>query len=559
MQILRYAQDDIPAQILRYAQDDIPAQILRYAQDDIPTQILRCVQDDIQRAQDDTSRATEFPMSFDAFSRRAKANHLVPVWRDCLLDTDTPVTAFAKLREGPFAFLLESAPAGGETWARYTFMGSAPRSAWKLRDGVVEDWTPELGWHGARTPAQPLDDLDALLRACPPVETPELAGFWSGAVGYFSYDSVRMIERLPSPPPRGDANPDVVFVFTDALVIIDNLRAQARVVVGVALGDDMSEATLRAEYDRAAGEIERTIAKLRTPLTLPSLDLRSDAPVAAGVSSYQREKFEGDVERIREYIAAGDVFQVLLARRIRTPHDFSSVALYRALRALNPSPYMYHLVLDGLELVGSSPELLVRVEGPKVTVRPIAGTRPRGLTPEQDAALADELYNDEKERAEHVMLVDLGRNDVGRIAEYGSVKVTDYMTVERYSHVFHLVSQVEGTLRPDLDALDAFRATFPAGTMTGAPKVRAMEIIDELEPERRGAYAGAIGYISAGGARMDLAITIRTCVIADGVASVQTGAGIVMDSVPANEWIETENKARAMLTAIGRVREAQGH
>ncbi|HEX9483786.1 MAG TPA: anthranilate synthase component I family protein, partial [Gemmatimonadaceae bacterium] len=236
--------------------------------------------------------------------------------------------------------------------------------------------------------------------------------------------------------------------------------------------------------------------------------------------------------------------------------DFDSSALYRALRALNPSPYMYHLVLDGTELVGSSPELLVRVEGERVTVRPIAGTRPRGATSEEDAALTAELSTDEKERAEHVMLVDLGRNDVGRIARYGTVRVTDYMTVERYSHVLHLVSQVEGNLREGLDAMDAFRATFPAGTMTGAPKVRAMEIIDELEPERRGPYAGAVGYIASGGARMDLAITIRTCVIADGTASVQTGAGIVQDSVPASEWAETENKARAMLTAIGRVRDA---
>ena len=495
-------------------------------------------------------------MSFEDFRRRARPEYLVPVWRDCLLDTDTPVTAFAKLREGPFAFLLESAPAGGETWARYTFLGSAPRAAWRLREGVVEDWTPALGWHGSRTPEHPLEDLDALVRACPPVDLPELGGFWSGAVGFFSYDVVRLIERLPSPPPRGDAAPDALFVFTDALVIIDNLRAQARVVVGTPIGRDTSERALRAAYDTALATVERTIARLRVPMTLPSLDLRADAPPATGVSTYTRAKFVADVDRIKEYIAAGDAFQVLLARRIRVPFDFAPEELYRALRALNPSPYMYHLVLDGMEIVGSSPELLVRVDGERVTVRPIAGTRPRGATPDADAEMAAELASDEKERAEHVMLVDLGRNDVGRIAQYGSVRVTDYMTVERYSHVLHLVSQVEGRLRPGLDALDAFRATFPAGTMTGAPKVRAMEIIDELEPERRGAYAGAVGYLAAGGSRMDMAITIRTCVIADGVASVQTGAGIVQDSVPASEWTETENKARAMLTAIGRVRDA---
>ncbi|HEY2026897.1 MAG TPA: chorismate-binding protein [Gemmatimonadaceae bacterium] len=495
-------------------------------------------------------------MSFDDFRRRARANHLVPVWRDTLLDTDTPVTAFAKIREEPFAFLLESAPAGGETWSRYTFLGSAPRGAWRLRDGVVDDWSPEAGWHGSRTPDNALDDLDAQLRRFPPVEVPELGAFWSGAVGYFSYDTVRLIERLPSPPPRGDAMADALFVFTDALVIIDNLRAQARVVVGAPISDDTSDAALKRAYSEALATVEHTLAKLRAPLALPPLDLRTDAPPATGVSTYDRDDFIADVARIKEYIAAGDAFQVLLARRIRVPHDFPSDALYRALRALNPSPYMYHLVLDGTELVGSSPELLVRVEGRQVTVRPIAGTRPRGTTAEADAAMADELVHDEKERAEHVMLVDLGRNDVGRIAQYGTVRVSDFMIVERYSHVLHLVSQVDGTLRPELSAIDAFRATFPAGTMTGAPKVRAMEIIDELEPERRGAYAGAVGYIAAGGTRMDLAITIRTCVIADGVASVQAGAGIVQDSVPESEWAETESKARAMLTAIGRVREA---
>ena len=495
-------------------------------------------------------------MSFADFQRRARPNHLVPVWREMLLDTDTPVTAFAKLREGPFAFLLESAPAGSETWSRYTFLGSSPRGAWRLRDGVVDEWTPDVGWHGAHAPEHPLEHLDARLRAYPPVDAPELGAFWSGAVGFFSYDAVRLIERLPAPPPRGDTAPDSLFIFTDAVVIIDHLRSQARVVVGARVDDDVSEPALRAAYDAAVGTVDRTMARLRVPAALPSLDLRADAPAAEGVSSYERDRFLADVDRIKEYIAAGDAFQVLLARRIRVPHDFPSDALYRALRALNPSPYMYHLVLDGLELVGSSPELLVRVDAGAVTVRPIAGTRPRGATPEADAEMAAELASDEKERAEHVMLVDLGRNDVGRVAEYGSVVVSDFMTVERYSHVLHLVSQVTGRLRPGLDALDALRATFPAGTMTGAPKVRAMQIIDELEPERRGPYAGAVGYIGAGGGRMDLAITIRTCVLHDGVASIQAGAGIVQDSVAASEWAETENKARAVLTAIGRVRES---
>jgi len=493
---------------------------------------------------------------FARFQSLAAPGRLVPVWRDILLDNETPVSAFAKLRHGPFAFLLESAPAGSETWSRYTFLGTAPRAAWRLREGVVEDWSPERGWHGARRPADPLADLQALVEEHEPVEVPELGALWSGAVGYFSYDVVRLIERLPGTPPRTSPAPDALFVFTGAVVIIDNLRAQARVVVGVPIAN-ADEGTLRARWEEAQREIAATIARLRAPGALPPLELDVNAPPAEGSSSYERAQFERDVEHIKEYIRAGDVFQALLARRITVPHDFPSPALYRALRAINPSPYMYHLVLDGVELVGSSPELLVRVERGRVTVRPIAGTRPRGATPAADAAMSAELLADEKERAEHVMLVDLGRNDVGRVAEYGTVHVTDYMTVERYSHVFHLVSQVEGGLRPGLAAMDAFRATFPAGTMTGAPKVRAMEIIDELEPERRGPYAGAVGYIAAGGQRMDLAITIRTCVIADGIASVQTGAGIVYDSIPAREWEETENKARAMLTAIGRVRGKQ--
>jgi len=488
----------------------------------------------------------------------AAAGGLVPVWRELLLDTDTPVSAFAKLRRGPFAFLLESAPAGGETWSRYTFMGTEPRAAWRLRDGVVEDWTPHRGWHGARQAHDPLADLERVVSEFPAVDVPELGAFWGGAVGYFGYDVVRAIEHLPSPPPRGVNAPDALFVLTGALVIIDNLRAQARIVAGVPVPPGCTDDALRASYDEGQRELDDIERRLRRPLALAPLDLERDAPPATGESTYERADFLAHVERIREYIFAGDCFQALLSRRIQVAHDFPSEALYRALRALNPSPYMYHLVLDGVELVGSSPELLVRVADGRVTVRPIAGTRPRGRTAAEDERLAAELLADEKERAEHVMLVDLGRNDVGRVARYGTVTVSELMCIERYSHVLHIVSQVEGELGAGVSGLDVFRATFPAGTMTGAPKVRAMEIIDELEPERRGPYAGAVGYIAAGAQRMDLAITIRTCVIADGVASVQTGAGIVADSVPENEWAETENKARALLTAIGQVRGRRG-
>jgi anthranilate synthase component 1 len=504
-------------------------------------------------------------MTFDAFARHARSGapgddafRLVPVWRDVLLDVDTPVSAFAKLRRPPFGFLLESAPAGGETWARYTFLGTEPRAAWRLVDGVVSDWTARQGWHADRRVVDPLADLDTLIARHQPADVPELGDFWAGAVGYFSYDVARLLERLPAPPRRAIDAPDAIFVFSRSLVIVDNLRAQARIVVAVPTPAAASGTELRRLHDEARDEAEEIATRLRGPSALPALELDPAAAPAVGQSSYTREAFLRDVQRIREYIVAGDAFQVLLARRIAVPHDFSSTSLYRALRAINPSPYMYHLALDGVELVGSSPELLVRVQGGRVTVRPIAGTRPRGATPDADEALARELADDEKERAEHVMLVDLGRNDVGRVARYGSVEVSDLMTVERYSHVLHLVSQVDGELREGLTSIDALRATFPAGTMTGAPKVRAMEIIDELEPERRGPYAGAVGYISAGGRRMDLAITIRTCVIANGVANVQAGAGIVHDSVPEREWDETENKARALLTAIGRVRSGRG-
>jgi anthranilate synthase component I len=366
---------------------------------------------------------------------------LVPVWRDVLLDTDTAVAAFAKLRQDPFAFLLESAPAGGEMWARYTFMGSAPRAAWRLSDGVVHDWTSERGWHNERRPDDPLADLEALLTADEPVVAPEIGEFWSGAVGFFGYDVARLIERLPAPPARGVQVPDALFVFTNVLVIFDNLRSEARVVAAARVSADDSDATLDAAYDEATKAIDATVARLRGPGSLSPLDLDPKAKPAEGRSSYDRDKFLRDVERIRQYIIAGDAFQVQLARRIDVPLDFAPSDLYRALRVINPSPYMYHLVLDGVEIVGSSPELLIRVSASgTVTLRPIAGTRRRGRSAEDDARMTEELINDEKERAEHLMLVDLGRNDVGRVASYGSVRVSDLMVIERYSHVLHLVS-----------------------------------------------------------------------------------------------------------------------
>ncbi|HKR10013.1 MAG TPA: chorismate-binding protein [Gemmatimonadaceae bacterium] len=493
-------------------------------------------------------------MSFDEFKRRAQGATLVPVWKDCLLDTDTPVTAFAKVKKGPFAFLLESAPAGGETWSRYTYLGTEPRSAWRFANGVVEDWSSARGWHNARRPSDPLSDLASLINEAQPADVPELGQFWGGAIGYFGYDAVRLIEKLPNRPPNGIVASDAMFIFTRSLVILDNLHGRARVVVSAALAPNASDRDLRAEYDNAIAELDELLARLRQPSTLASIAPDFSARAPEGKSSFSRLDFEAAVERIKEYIRAGDCFQALISRRIDVTADFAALDLYRALRAINPSPYMYDLVLDGLEIVGSSPELLVRVSDGKITLRPIAGTRPRGPTTDDDARLSAELLADEKERAEHVMLVDLGRNDVGRVAKYGTVKVTELMKVEKYSHVLHIVSQVEGELNDGMSALDVFCATFPAGTMTGAPKIRSMEIIDELEPVARGPYAGAIGYIAAGGARMDLAITIRTCVITDGTASVQVGAGIVADSVPEREWDETTSKAKALLNAIAAVR-----
>jgi anthranilate synthase component I len=482
---------------------------------------------------------------------------IVPVWREFLLDTDTPVTAFAKLRRGPFGFLLESAPAGGETWARYTFLGTEPRAAWKYSGGKVQDWDAHRGWHSERSPSDPLADLDALIARSEPVDAPELGAFWTGAVGYFSYDIVRLIERLPNRPPSTSSVPDALFVFTRSMVIIDNLRSRARIVVSVPVKSGSSDDELRRLYEAANSEIDTLESRLRSESPLKPIGIDAALAPSSGKSSIARDDFIAGVEKIREYIRAGDCFQALLARRIELEADFDPTTLYRALRAINPSPYMYHLTLDGTEIVGSSPELLVRLEGDRVTLRPIAGTRPRGETPARDEELSAELLADPKERAEHIMLVDLGRNDVGRVARYGTVEVTELMKIEKYSHVLHIVSQVEGTLDRERTAMDVFRATFPAGTMTGAPKVRAMQIIDELEPVSRGAYAGAIGYIAGGGKRMDLAITIRTCVISDGVASVQAGAGIVADSVGETEWEETESKARAMLSAIAQARSAK--
>jgi len=477
---------------------------------------------------------------------------VVPVWRELLFDVDTAVTAYAKLVRPPFGFLLESV-VGGEQWARYTFLGSRPRGAWRLLGGRVDWWTSERGWTPVETD-DPLADLDTRLRECHPAEVRGLPRFWGGAVGYFSYDVVRQIERLPDQPDDDLGLPDGLFLFTDVVLAIDNLRGRAMAIAAAFVEEGMDDEALRALYDDATGRADTLVATLSeggSPQPLALGEEPSGDPEFTSATT--REHFEAGVERIREYIRAGDAFQVVLSQRLGMPLRAPAFDLYRALRSLNPSPYLYYLELDGVTLVGSSPEMLVRVEDGTITVRPIAGTRPRGATPEEDRALAAELKADEKELAEHRMLVDLGRNDVGRVADTGTVDVRELMIVERYSHVMHLVSQVEGRLREGLSALDVLSACFPAGTVSGAPKIRAMEILDELEPVKRGPYAGAVGYFNFGGMSMDTAITIRTVLVADGKAWVQAGAGIVADSDPAKEYEETLNKARALLKAAAMV------
>src|SRR5438270_3097355 len=489
----------------------------------------------------------------DAFLERAKAagGGIVPVIREIVTDADTPVAAFAKIAKPPFAFLLESL-VGGERWARYTFLGTEPREAWRYRGARIDRWIPAAGWQSAGETHDPISHLADRLRALPSVPVPGLPRFLGGAVGYLGYDLVRSIERLPNPPADMLDIPDAVVMIADALVILDNVFGRSLVVANVQVPADASAAQRLRLYDAAQERIDSLIARLGATHQLAPLALDGDSRALRPPpeSRYPRAAFERDVSKIREYIAAGDVFQAVLSRRQVVKGAVDPLRMYRYLRALNPAPYLFYLTLDDVTFLGSSPEVLVRVEGDEVTVRPIAGTRPRGATPAEDETLAASLRSDAKELAEHRMLVDLGRNDVGRVAQYGTVHVTESLEIERYSHVQHLVSEVRGRLSPGHDALDVFRACFPAGTVTGAPKVRAMEIIDELEPERRGPYAGAVGYVGWGAASLDTAIAIRSALVLKDQVIVQAGAGIVADSDPANEFAETEAKAQAVLRAL---------
>ncbi|HEY7682732.1 MAG TPA: anthranilate synthase component I [Gemmatimonadales bacterium] len=483
----------------------------------------------------------------DFLSRAAPG--MVPVTRQVVLDGDTPVSAFAKLHRGRYGFLLESLE-GGERWARYTFLATDPREVYSYRGREVRRWTAADGWSTVATDQSPLDHMAETMRRYPAVTLPDLPRFTGGAVGYIGYDVVRSLERLPNAPPDDRELPDAVLMVADTLLVLDNLYNRATIIANVEVETESSRTSLEARHAEANARIEEWLARLRGDAALQPLAIDSSAPLPGYSSPYADQGFQEGVRRIKEYIAAGDTFQTVLSRRLdlTAPDPFLT---YRYLRALNPAPYLYFLQCDDLHVVGSSPEVLIRVEDGEVTVRPIAGTRPRGATPQQDQALQAELEADPKERAEHLMLVDLGRNDVGRVSQFGTVRVTAFMVVERYSHVMHLVSEVRGTLRPELDALAALAACFPAGTVSGAPKVRAMEIIDELEPVRRGPYAGAVGYIGWGARTLDTAIAIRTVVMRGNRAWVQAGAGIVADSDPAAEFQETEAKAGAVLAALG--------
>ncbi len=486
-----------------------------------------------------------FTPNLEEFRELARRGNLIPVARQILADMETPVSAFRKIDSGNYAFLLESVE-GGEQWGRYSFLGSNPSLVMRARHDRVEILHGE-GSELLQGIQDPYAALRWLLKDYRAVTIPGLPRFTGGLVGYLGYDAVRHLERLPNLAKADLDLPDALFLLTDTLLIFDNVTHRITVVSNAIVRDQN-----RSEVDRAYREsrqkIDAIIAALRRPMGA-SAGTPWQSEAREPDSTFPRERFCDVVRRAKEYIQAGDVIQVVLSQRLAVRTGADPFDVYRALRVVNPSPYMYYLRLGDLKIVGSSPEMLVRLDGERIDLRPIAGTRPRGGTEDQDRTLAADLLADPKERAEHIMLVDLGRNDVGKVARVGSVTVPDLMTVERYSHVMHLVSHVRGLVEPGRTAFDVLGACFPAGTVTGAPKVRAMEIIEELEPTRRGPYAGAVGYVSFTG-NLDTCITIRTIVFSHGVAMIQAGAGIVADSDPDREYDETMNKARALRRAI---------
>ena len=486
-------------------------------------------------------------ITFDAFERlAAQGFNRVPVSRSILADTETPLSTYNKLARGQRSFLFESVQ-GGERWGRYSIIG-LPAKKWLAVSGATltlyEGETPLEVIH-TEDPLAAFDQIRARYHSAP---MPELPVFHGGWVGYFGYDTVRYVENrlAKSAPPDDMALPDLSLMLSEEVVVFDNLAGALTLIINADVSEPNAFADAIARLDALEAQLSLEGPPLE-PVSLAESDTREIESRAHFATD--QATFEGWVERIKEYILAGDVMQVVPSQRMTLPFEKSPLTLYRALRHLNPSPYLYFVDLGEVQIVGSSPEILVRLEKGEVTVRPIAGTRKRGRDAQEDAALAQELLSDQKEIAEHLMLIDLGRNDVGQIAEPGSVALTENMVVERYSHVMHIVSNVSATVREGVGPMDALKATLPAGTLSGAPKLRAMEIIDELETVKRGIYGGAVGYVSWSG-EMDTAIAIRTAVIKDNQLRIQAGAGVVADSVPSSEWEETLNKARAMLRAV---------
>jgi anthranilate synthase component 1 len=478
-------------------------------------------------------------MTESEFNRLAAAGYnRAPIVLETFADLDTPLSIYLKLANRPFTYLLESV-VGGERFGRYSFIGLPAQTRIEVRGDTCTEF------QGARVVAEkrfsdPLAYVNDTLARFKVAQDASLPRFCGGLVGYFGYDTVRYIERRLAATQKQDelGTPDILLLVSEEIAIVDNLTGKLTLVV-------YAEPGKAGAFQAARTRLKQLLVKLREPAAIPA-DVHG--PSEPAVSGFGEAAYHQAVERAKRYIFEGDIMQVVPSQRMSKPFRASPLALYRALRTINPSPYMYYFDFGGFHVVGASPEILARLEGDTVTVRPIAGTRRRGATPAEDAALEKELLADAKERAEHLMLVDLGRNDAGRVAQTGSVRVTEQMIVERYSHVMHIVSNVEGRLKPGLNAIDVLRATFPAGTVSGAPKVRAMEIIDELEPVKRGVYAGAVGYLGFHG-NMDVAIALRTAVVKDGKLYVQAGGGIVADSQPAAEWQETQSKARALLRA----------
>lgn len=487
-------------------------------------------------------KKTEIYPDFNCFKEYSKKGNIIPIYRDISADLETPVSTFLKLAsKETFAYLLESVE-GGERWGRYSFISWSPKYIFQSRKEKysISERGSKQQWES--TP-DPLGELKKLLSQFMPVEVDGLPRFWGGAVGYVSYDMVRFFEKLSSQPKDILELPESFFMLTDKLVVFDHLAHIVKVIVCVDLRNSRDA---RKSYQAAEREIESIVSSLRKPLKAETTRSHENGKIKSNLSP---SRFRKMVEKVKEYIRSGDVVQTVVSQRFSRRTHAPAFDIYRSLRLMNPSPYMYFLKAGDFDIIGSSPEILVRKEDSIAETRPIAGTRPRGANEYEDDRLSKELLSDPKERAEHIMLVDLGRNDLARVCEPSSVAVPQLMTIEKYSHVIHIVSSVVGTLKPGMDSFEVFRVCFPAGTVSGAPKVRAMEIIDELEPSARGPYAGAVGYFSYSG-NMDMAITIRTIVLKDGIAHCQAGAGIVADSVPENEYKETKNKAAALFAAI---------